>query len=324
MLRLMENTKALGFKIESTPYAAETLTSAEYDQRIFDLKITKEIESYARKLMTGDYSRHVSISGRRKCTCSFSVNMYPGSTVATAPKYFEMIQACGWKQITWGATGVSVSPHADYNRVPATIEVAYTEEGLTPRQLVIKMKGAMGKFTLESAQVGQPIKLNFEFQGVLDSVSTRAYASRIVPTAFDTSLPPALLAATFSFVSTWQFPTKFTIDSGEDVQIFSDLSQSSGYHGARVVDRNMTGSTDPDMVVTDDLDLYTEQINNSTSQLSITIGGAVPQFITAPAVQIVQGNPEAREGHIANNLNLEFKRGSNGNDECEILQGSKT
>ena len=287
--------------------------------------MSPEIESYARKLMRGDYSRDVSISGRRKGTCSFSVDLYPAASAATAPTYFEIFRACGWKQITWGSTGVSLTPNADYNRVPATIAVAYTEEGLTPRQEVITLKGCMGHVVIESPQVGQPIRANFEFQGVLSSIETRAYASRILPTAYDSALPPALLAATFSFVNTWQYPSKFTIDGGEEVQIFSDLSQSSGYHGARIVDRNMVGSCDPDMVVTDDLDLYTAIINNSTSELSVTIGGAIPITLSLPAAQIVSGySGEAREGHIANSLGLEFKRGSNGNDECEILQGSKS
>lgn len=320
----MDTTKILGFKVEDTPYTAETLTAANYNQRVYDIKITPEIESYARKLMRGDFSRDTSISGKRKCSCSFSIDLYPGDSVATAPDYFEIFRACGWKEITWGSTGVSVNPHADYNRVPATIEMGYTEEGITPKQLVIKMRGAMGKVTGIFPQIGQPFKFTFEFQGVLDSITTRAYASRVTPTAFDTSLPPAVLAATFSFFGTWQFPSKFEFDGGEDVQVFSDISQGAGYHGARIVDRNMTGSTDPDMVVTDDVDYYTQMINNSTGALSITIGGDVPIYISAPAAQIVSAyEAEAREGHIANQIGIEFKR-SSGNDEFEILQGSKS
>jgi hypothetical protein len=325
MLRLMENMVEMGFKLETTPYTAETLTSAEYNQRIYDIKVSPEIESYARKLARADYSREVSISGKRKCVVTCSVDLYPGSSVSTAPQYFAMIQACGWKQLAHGSTGISLTPNADYNRVPATIEVAYREEGTTPRQLVIKMHGAMGKLKIDSPQIGQPIKLMFEFTGVLTSITTRAYASIILPTAWDTALPPAVLAATFSLFATWQFPSKFMIDGGEDVQLYPDMSKSQGYDGARVVDRVMVGETDPDMVVTEDLDLHTPQINNTTGALSVTIGGSVPFYITAPAAQIADGyKPEFREGHVVNPLKLEFKRGTNGNDELEILQGSKS
>jgi hypothetical protein len=320
----MENTKTMGFKIETTPYTAETLAATDYNQRIYDIKVSPEIESYARKLARGDFSRDVSISGKRKCTVSCSVDMYSGSAAATPPQYFSMIRACGWKQTTHGSTGVSVAPHADYNRVPATIEVVYKEEGTSPRQIVIKIRGAMGKVKIEGPQIGQPIKLSFEFQGVLDGISTRLYANLLTPTAFDTSLPPAVLAATFSFFGTWQFPSKFTVDGGEDVQNFLDISKAQGYEGARIVDRNMTGDCDPDMVVTSDVDYYTSHINNTTGALSVTIGGNPQIVLSAPAAQIVDSyKPEAREGHVANPLKIEYKR-SLGNDEFEILQGSKT
>jgi len=325
MLRLMENKKTMGFKIETTPYTAETLTAANYNQRVYDIKVTPEVESYARKLARGDYSRDVSISGKRKCSVSCSVDLYPGATAATAPQYFSMIRACGWKQTTFCCYGISLVPNADYNRIPATIEVAFPEEGTSGRQLVIKMRGAMGKFKMESPQVGQPIKLTFEFSGALESVTTRTYASLMVPTGFDTALPPAVLAATFSFFGTWQFPSKFTIDGGEDVQVFQDISKASGYEGARVIDRNMMGDCDPDMVVTDDINFYTNQINNTTGALSVTIGGAVPIILSAPTAQITDSyKPEVREGHIANPIKMEFKRSTTGNDEFEILQGAKS
>lgn len=325
MLRLMENKKTMGFKIETTPYTAETLAATDYNQRIYDIKISPDIEMYARKLARGDYSRDVSIAGKRKCSVSCSVDLYPGATAATAPQYFAMIRACGWKQTAYTTTGIGLTPNADYNRVPATIEVVYPEEGTAAKQLVIKMRGSMGKLKIESPQIGQPIKLTFEFTGVLDSITTRAFASILTPTAFDTALPPAVLAATFSFFGTWQFPSKFTIEGGEDVQCFVDISKAAGYEGSRVVDRNMAGDADPDMVVTTDIDYYTNQINNTTGALSVTIGGSPQIILSAPAAQIVDGyKPEVREGHIANPIKMEFKRSTNGNDEFEILQGAKS
>lgn len=324
MLRIMDTTKAFGFKIETTPYTAETLTASNYIQKVTDVTISPEIESYARKLLRGDYSRDVSISGKRKVSFTVTLDAYSGPAAATAPQYFDLYRACGRKQTTHGATGVSVSTHAFYNRVPGTAEIAYLEEGATPRQVVVKVKGCMGKAKEELTQIGQPLKLTFEMQGALVGITTREYASICIPTGWDSGEPSSVLACTFSLFGTWQFPTKLTIDGGEDVQLFSEISEASGYDGARIVDRNVTGECDPDMVVTDDLDLYSPIINNTTGAMSLTIGGAIPLTISAPAVQITGGyTPEVREGHIANSLKLEFKR-SSGNDELEILQGSKS
>jgi len=103
--------------------------------------------------------------------------------------------------------------------------------------------------------------------------------------------------------------------------LFGDISKASGYEGARVTDRNMNMSLDPDMVVLSDLDLYSSQINNSTGALSLTIGGNPQIVLSAPAMQIVESKPGARENHVTNELKVEFKRSTYGNDEFQILQG---
>lgn len=323
MLRLMENKASLGFKIETTPYTAETLATANYNQRAYNVKISPDVETYGRKLVRGNFSRDTSIAGRRKATVSFDIDLYPGTTAATAPAWGIVLQACGWKQTAFTTTGISWTPHADYNRVPATIEYVIPEEGTTPNQIVFKVSGAMGKVTFAAEQIGQPLKMSFEFTGVLDSVSTRTFANLIPVTVFDSSLPPALLAATFSFFATIQYPSKFSIDGGETVELFSALNRAQGYEGARVVDRNMSGDADPDMVTTTDLDLFTPMINNTTGALSVTIGGAPQLVLSAPAAQIVKAyDPQPSEGHIRNAIKIEYKR-SSGNDEFEVLQGAK-
>lgn len=323
MLRLMENKTTFGFALESPAYTAATLTASNYNQRVFNVKVDPKTAMFAQKQALPDYSKPLSIAGQRQMTVSCSVNLYPGPAVNTAPQYFLLFQACGWKQTTYTTTGVSVGPHADYNRVPATIEVAIPEEGTAYRQIVYKMHGAMGMVKINMNQVGQPISADFTFTGALDAIGTRASGAVLMPTAFDTALPPAVLAATFSFFSTIQYPAKFSVEGGEKVEMFSNLTTSNGYDGARVTDRDMKLTLDPDMVVPADLDLYTAQITNTTGQLSTTIGGAIPLTLSAPVAQITESyKGTAREGHVANDLKVELKRSTNGNDEFLLLQGT--
>jgi len=325
MLKLMWEKVTMGFKKETTAYTAETLAVTDYDNRAYDIKVSPNIEMYATKYSRGDFSKEVDIPGREMATVSFTVDIYPGSAVNVAPKYFEMFECCGYKQTAFGATGISLTPNADYTNVPATIEVVYPQEGTTPSQIVFKVIGAMGKVRIENSQVGQPCKAIFEFTGALSGVTTRAYGSILIPTGFDTSRAPALLAATFSLFGTWQYPSKFTIDGGEVVELHTNIARASGYEGAHISNREVTMECDPDMDVTSSLDLFTNHRNTTTGQLSITIGGAVPLYITAPAVQIEESYiPEAREGHLVNNLKLKLKRSTNGNDELELLMGSKS
>ena len=322
----MENKPTVGFRIETVPYTAEqSFIAADYDQRIYGVKVDPKLEAYARKLVHGDYSRDRTVIGKHDATVSFSVDLYPGSAVNVAPTYFAMVQACGWLQTTFTTAGISLTPNANQNRVPGTIEVAFPEEGASPRQLVYRIKGAMGKLKITMNQVGQPAKLDFSFQGALYAITTRAYANIITPAGFDTALPPAVLAATFSFFGTTQYPAKFEIDGGEKLEMFSDITDPTGYSGARISDRIVTGTMDPDMMVPADLDLYSSMLNNTTGTLSMTIGGAVPIVISAPTAQIVEAYKDAkREGHLVNQLKIEYQRGTNGNDEVEILQGAKS
>jgi len=319
-LKLITNKRTLGFKLESTPYTAETLAASDYDISARDISYSPEIESYARKLAHGDYSMSTSISGRRKIEITYFIDFHPGNTAATAPQFFDALRAC-CMELGSSATGKWLLTAADQDRNPATIEVVERQEGTSPKQLVIKARGAMGTARIVSEQIGQPLKVEFTFTGVLDSITTREFSSILIPTAFDTKLPPAVLCATITLFGNTQQISRFAIDLGNEVELFTDPSICAGYEGARVIGRNPTLELDPDMLVTDDEDILTNQINNTTGQLSITIGENI--HISAPAVQYTQTyTPGDREGHVTNDVRLELKR-NNGDDELEILQGSK-
>jgi len=319
-LKLVRQKRTLGFKLESTPYTAETLAATDYDFSAYDIEYSPAIESYARKLARGDFSLDTSVSGRRSIEASWSVDFHGGAAAGTAPQYFQMLRACAMEQSA-SATGVWLKTAADQDRVPATIEIVERQEGLTPKTLVIKAHGCMGNPRLSFDQVGNPIKIEFSFKGVLTSVTTRLAAAMITPTAFDSKLPPAVLAATITLFGNTQGVGRFVLDLGNEVEIFTDASKAQGYEGARVVGRNPSIELDPDMLVSTDEDLFTQQTSNNTGQLSITVGENL--YISAPAAQYVQTyTPGEREGHVTNEIRCELKR-SSGDDEVEILQGSK-
>jgi hypothetical protein len=321
-LRLIRTKRTLGFKIESTAYSAETLAVTDYVFSAFDINYSPEVEMYMRKLSRGDWSRDKSIAGRQKATVSFKYDLNRGAAAATASQCFNMLKACGMKLNTYGATGCALLPDAGYGNVPATIEVVEKQEGATPQQLVIKLAGCMGNAKFSCDPIGKPIGVEFEFTGRIESITTRAYASMITPTGFDVMLPDAVLAATVLLYGTTQFLSKFSIDLGNTVETFTDPTRTQGIDGAHIVDRNVTMEIDPDMLITSDAGLYANQLSNTTGALSITIGSNI--VISAPAAQIEDAyKPGDREGHVVNQIKLGLKR-SVGNDEFEILQGSKS
>jgi len=309
--------RTLGFKLETTAYSAETLAAANYNIAAYNINYDPDIAMKARKLARGDYSRDVSIAGKRQITISFSVDVHKGSSATSAPNYAACLKACGLKEDI-GAGGINWITHAEYNNVPATIEVAEMDEGASPTMLVIKAHGAMGNAKFVVDNIGEPMRIDFEFKGVLNGITDRLWAARMVPTSFDTNLPEAVQGIGVTLFSEPQKCNTVTIDLGNDVQVYTDPSKAQGFQGARVVDRNPTLELDPDMELISEQSDFARWTGNTTGVFQMQIGDHM--YVTAPAVQYTKTYaPGDREGHVVNTKACELKRGTSGNDELKIV-----
>ena len=312
--------RTLGFKIEGTPYTVETLDANDLNLAAYNVSYECDIPMKDRKLVRGDYSRDPSIAGKRTFTSSFSIDWFHQGDAATPPNYFACLRACGLAQTIHGSTGVSLVTSADYSNVPATIEVIDKDEGTSPSQLVIKARGCMGNAKLVLDNVGEPVRIEFEFTGVLSSVSDRAFGSILAPSGISTQLPDAVLAAGVTLFGEGQCINTFTIDLANDVQLFTCPSYAEGFQGAHIVDRNPTLELDPDLKLISEQGDYARWTGNTTGAFLAQIAGKLS--VSAPAAQLTKAySPGDREGHVTNQKSLELKR-SSGNDELTILQGS--
>lgn len=320
-MAFLTQRKTLGFKIEDVPYTAETLALGDFDVGAYAIEYDPETAAYIRKLARGDFTRDPSVMGKRKVTIKFSVDVQWSGNVIVAPTYWKCLRACAWKQTTHGATGVSIRPHSDYSNVPATIEVVEKNEGPTPVQLVIKGRGCMGEVELIVDTIGNPVKINFEFTGALNDIYDRAYASILNPTNFNIPRPDAVLSASIMVFTESQKLDKFSIKSGNVVELFSDPSKGEGWEGAHIVDQNPTMEWDPDMDLIANRGNWARWTGATLGAMEIDIGDNIQ--ILAPAVQLIKAyTPAEREGHTTDSMTLEFKR-SIGNDALEMVQGSK-
>ncbi len=316
--------RTMGSKIESTPYTAETLAAADYKIAAYNVTYSGDIPFKSRKLVRGDFSNDVSVAGKRMLTISCSVDLYHSGTAATPANYFELLRACGLVQTIHGSTGVSLVTNADYSNVPLTMEVVEKDEGTSPSQVVIKGRGMMGNAKIALDNVGEPCRIDFEFKGVLVSITDRAYGSILAPTGISTEVPAAVLGASITLFSETQQFNSFTIDLGNDVQVYTDPSKSEGYEGARIVSRNPTLEIDPDLELIATQGDYARLTGNTTGTFSVYFDEDSPLTLSAPAVQLIKAyTPGEREGHVTNPKSLELKR-SSGNDEFKILQGSES
>jgi hypothetical protein len=323
----LNEKRTIGIKIESTPYAAEVLAAADYNVPAYNISYDPEIENLARKLARGDLSRDISIMGKRSITITFSVDLHYQGAVNVAPDYAKVLQACAFRQVAHGATGISWTTHSEYTNVPVTIEVVEKDEGTAATQVVIPASGCMGTMVMVMDNIGGTVRMDFTFTGVLGTIADRAFGSLLVPTGFDedslnTALPDAVLSAGITMYGEVQRINTFTIDVANDVQNWTDPSQAEGIEGAHVVSRNPTLEMDPDLDTIANRADYGRWTGQTTGALSVAVGSNMT--ISAPAVQYIKAYaPGDREGHVTNQKSLELKR-SSGDDELEILQGSKT
>jgi len=327
MSGFLEIKRTLGCKIESPPYTQMTLAASDYNVAAYNINYDPDVAMYARKLARGDASKDLQIPGTQKIKVTFEVDMCVGVNAYTPPNYWKCLQACGLKQVIYNTTGCALIPHSGYFNVPITIEIVEMDEGTTPLQVVVPVRGAMGTAKLVGNGVGLPKKIQFDFEGVLCPIIERSYANQIIPTGWDTALPQAVLACTTSLYGVSQMFDKLTLDIGNKLEVWKDPTKGQGFEGTRIIDREPTIEMDPALRPVSVQDMYANLmgIGSSPGAYAETIGSSttgIPLTISAPKCQVIQSNkPGKREGRVTNEVKCLLTRNL-GNDEFMILQGA--
>jgi hypothetical protein len=315
-MSFLTTRRTLGFKIEGTPYVKETLSAADFDLSAYNISYTPEVPVVERKIVRGDFGKEVSIPGKRTVTVSFSVDCQEGVAAATEPSYYKCLRACGLKMTKYESRGIGLKANSDYSNVPATIEIVEKNEGTTPTQLVIAASGCMGnpKYVVDS--IGTPLRYDFEFKGILDSIADRAFGSILDPTGFMINEPDSVMGISVTAFDEILTLNKVTIDLGNDVQLFTDPSRVQGVSGAHVVGRSPKIDIDPDLLDIASQDFFAKFIDKDVGSFNLTLGD---RTTISASVQISKTYaPGDREGHVVNNITLNVTR-----DNIEILQGTK-
>lgn len=316
----LDKLRVLFFKIESTPYTAETSFAATDSLPCENIEFNPDIAIQERKTAFGDFSYCSSVAGKRGASIKFDMPVYHSGTNATAPKYFELLRACGLKQTTYAGTGVGLTSDCQYTDVPISIIIEDISEGTSPTVKKHSFRGCMGNPIISGGAVGEYSKISFEFKGIYDSIEDVEWASYTAP-SFSCYAPEVILGVGCTLNSVSQGANTFTINLNNEVELFTDLTDESGYSGAHIVGRHPTIELDPDTLDVDDEDLFSQVTDHTLMAFSLEFNN--PILITAPKCQLVDMTQGSREGHSVVNKKLECQRDS-GNDELEILHGSKS
>ena len=316
----------MGLVLESSPYTAPQtdLQASDFDLLVENVKCSPNIEETKLAYCSGDFSAFKSVMGKSDCTITFSHWLTQGATASTAPKWAKIARACGWMQTAYTTTGIGWTLNSAYTAVPAYIECHWPSDTTTQIPFVVQIRGAMGNMKIVCDNVGKPVRLDFEFKGVLQGMEDRAELTK--PTGYDTVQPAAFMNTTCTVFGETVDLDKMTIDCKNKVELYTDPATGlNGYSGARV-SRDKTDpptlQIDPYLASIASRGYYARWTDATTGAVVFDVGTLL--HITAPAAQIVKAyTGDVRNNAMVNTIDFILTR-SSGNDEIEILQGSKT
>lgn len=172
-----------------------------------------------------------------------------------------------------------------FTHVPLSMDGIDLNNGVSPLQLVTTLEGAMGNVTFAIGEVGEPIQMNFEFQGSLKSVADRTFANLLVQTGIQTVLPPAVLAADVKLYTVTQCMNQFEINVGNSLQNFTCPDESTGIKGSYIGSRETLLTLDPIAELAAIEEVYNKFRDGTTGALEISVNSTIDLTLSAPAIQ---------------------------------------
>jgi len=121
------------------------------------------------------------------------------------------------------------------------------------------ISGCRGNFTLKAA-VGEPMMIDVELTGALTTTDDVPMLSPTYPT----QVPKTFMGTNIFKIDNYAAViNNLEINSGNDLQYRSDVNKSAGIISTKIVNRAVTGSIDPEMVLTSAYDFFNKVYDNN-------------------------------------------------------------
>lgn len=312
MGRILSNRQVIAAKVETTEGTAISLAGADANNLIMEPKFEADVPMYERTFLDNSLSPQKAIATTRLARLSFKVEAKGSGTAGTAPALGKLLRACGFAETVVAVTSVTYNPTSALANIP-TLSLAIYKDGLRKA-----IKGARGNVKY-SAKDGEPGMFEFEFLGVLDGAPTDV--AMLTPSGVDTTVPIALLSATFSIASFSAFISQITFDMGNTLAPRGDINQASGYISTLLTKRNPKGSFDPEDELVATHDFYGRWLAGTTGSLTWKHQGSAGNITTfnVPACQYMKFTEADRNGiAILNSDFLMARSSTSGDDEVSI------
>jgi hypothetical protein len=198
------------------------------------------------------------------------------------------------------------------DNIPSLTQGSF-EDGL--RKLI---KGSRGKVKL-GFKSGEPVYLDFEFQGVEAGITDTAFLANVT---YESTKPPAFLSALFSVDAYSAKIGEMDIDVANTLAVRDDVNDARGILSFAITDRIVSGSFNPEMVSCAAYDFHNKWFSGAEMIVDFTVGSVAGNKFRfyIPRAQYTKIEDEDRDGlqlaKSAFNLNGSLLYGD---DELSIL-----
>lgn len=295
--RLIRNTAILA-KIEATTGVDPTPTGAANAMLVSNLSINPiNANNVDRAILRAYLGGSEQLVGTRYVEMGFDVEFVGSGTVAVAPAWGPLVQACLCTETITAATRVDYTPKTAAGTADS-VTIYWYDDGV-----LHKATGCRGNL-MASLKVGETPKLSFKFMG-LYSTPTAAANPATTLTAFktpqvvtDTNTSDITLGATHSttlapaFVAGTVYPSLgLEIDFGNSVNFNPIL----GGETVDITAREVTGTLTLDLTAAQEVSLMASVEAGTLSTIGLLHGTAANQKagLWMPAVQLI--NPSKTE-----------------------------
>jgi hypothetical protein len=261
--------RVVAAKFEAVEGTAETLAVGQSGILVIDPKIDVDIKMTERPVARASLGTMAAVSGARSARLTFKTELKgTGSAYtvnsASKPAIGTYLEACSFlatygsgATAAWAFTPTSGTGAALY--IPS-LTMCVWEDGVKKQ-----IRGARGNVKF-SGNVGEPVYAEFDFLGVLDTITDEA-----VPTpTYETQIPPVLLSASMSIGSYAAVAGSFSIDSGNTLALRDSMNSVDGYLSTIVTQRKMSGTLNPEMTTVAAKDWF--GLWKASTQQSLIIG----------------------------------------------------
>ena len=304
-MALLRRKTVMAAAIESTAYTAESLAASDSNFNFFDVSCSPSFDVRQRPA-ANKFSNRVSTTGGRSGTVTFKTDITGDGAGAAATWADLLLPACGFVKSTNTFSPVSSAPGSSVK----TLTIGVYEDG---RKKLLKGCTGTAKIVLESGKDGM---IEWTFTGAWVQVTDSA----ILAPTYPSQKPLRFASSTIAIASFNPCVQKIEFDFGNNVVLREDPSETSGYKGSIITDRNVVGTIDPEAELVATYDAYGKWLANTEEALSVVMDDGTDVItITAPKAEITNIDGDGDRNSLRTDpITFQANLSAAGDDELTI------